>query len=137
MKSKFFGMALFDLKVHASKPPYSFEGEEGLTVSQLFDRLVAKSTALDTIPDTNYCASWYHLVIGYDAGYYGYMWSDVYAADVFNTMITSPDGALSAKTGGRLRDEILGPCATRSGMDMLRAFLGRDPTADAWCERNG
>ena len=28
----------------------------------------------------------YHLYIGYDAGVYGYGWSDVYAADLFHTM---------------------------------------------------
>lgn len=55
------------------------------------------------------------MYIGYDAGVYGYGWSDVYAADLFHTMQTSEAGALSSATGRRLREEILGPCATKTG----------------------
>merc|ERR1712070_374168 len=130
-------MALFDLRAHSQAPPYTFEGEDGLSAQQLFARIVEKYTKLQQLPGAHLCASWYHLVIGYDAGYYGYGWSDVYAADVFNAMLHSSSGLISEDTGHRLRDEILGPCATRSGADMLQAFLGRAPSSDAWCERNG
>ena len=57
----------------------------------------------------------YHLYIGYDAGVYGYGWSDVFAADLFHSMRISQEGALSFATGQRLRKEILAPCATKSG----------------------
>lgn len=60
----------------------------------------------------------YHIYVGYDAGYYGYGWADVYAADIFATMQSSKLGALSAETGRQLRSEILGPCATKSGEEM-------------------
>jgi len=136
-KSKYFAMALFDMKAHSQAPPYTFDGKEGLSVQELFASILEKHTRLQRLPGTHMCASWYHLVIGYDAGYYGYGWSDVYAADVFNAMLCSPSGLLSHETGQKLRDEILGPCATRSGGDMLQSFLGRAPSSDAWCERNG
>ena len=77
------------------------------------------------------------LVPGYDAGYYGYGWSDVYAADLFEAMASTPAGMLSAQTGSKLRDQVLGPCATRSGASMLRTFLGREPSEEAWRKRNG
>ena len=57
----------------------------------------------------------YHLYFGYDAGVYGYGWSDVFAADLFHSMQISQEGALSSATGQRLRKEILAPCATKSG----------------------
>eukprot|EP00929_Paragymnodinium_shiwhaense_P088903 TRINITY_DN49209_c0_g1_i1.p1 TRINITY_DN49209_c0_g1~~TRINITY_DN49209_c0_g1_i1.p1 ORF type:complete len:708 (-),score=168.42 TRINITY_DN49209_c0_g1_i1:271-2394(-) len=136
-QSKYFAMALFDLKAHASAPPYDFDGSKGLSAQQLYANILTKYTGLPSIPNTHPCASWYHLVIGYDAGYYGYGWSDVYAADVFASMMSSPKGPLSSETGGKFRDEILGPCATRAGSDMMRSFLGREPTSDAWCERMG
>ena len=136
-QSRYFAMALFDLIAHSGAPPYAFGGGTGLSARELFARLQQEHTGLPPIPGTHPCASWYHLVIGYDAGYYGYGWSDVFAADVFEAMLRSPSGLLSAETGARLRDEILGPCATRSGGDMVKAFLGREPTADAWCRRNG
>lgn len=134
-QSKYFAMALFDLQVHAQAPPYSLDGENNLSAQQLFARMLEKYTGLKQLPDTHFCASWYHLVTGYDAGYYGYGWSDVYAADIFGAMLAR--GLLSTETGQKLRDDILGPCATRPGDELLRAFLGREPSADAWCERNG
>jgi thimet oligopeptidase len=137
MNSRYFAMALFDLQAHSQAPPYTFEGEADLSAKELYERIIEKYTKLARLPGTHPIASWYHLVIGYDAGYYGYGWSDVYAADLFKDMLCSPSGLLSVETGTRLRNEILGPCATRSGTDMLQAFLGRAPSSDAWCERNG
>jgi len=83
------------------------------------------------------CASWYHLVIGYDAGYYGYGWADVYAADLFQHMKSNPAGLLSKKAGEHLRDHILKPCATVPAKELLHNFLGRDPSVEAWCQRKG
>mmetsp|Transcript_33650 Transcript_33650/g.96637 ORF Transcript_33650/g.96637 Transcript_33650/m.96637 type:complete len:701 (-) Transcript_33650:163-2265(-) len=136
-QSRYFAMALFDLLVHAQAPPYSFGAACSLSIEELHRRCLEEHARLQQLSGTHPCASWYHLVIGYDAGYYGYGWSDVYAADVFESMLQAEEGPLSAETGAKLRDEILGPCATRTGGDMLRAFLGREPTADAWCRRNG
>ena len=135
--TRYFSMALFDLIAHSSAPPYSFEGEDGLSAQQLYRRVYEHYNHLDMDEDAHPCASWYHLVIGYDAGYYGYGWSDVYAADVYEAMASDKAGPVSAANGQRLRDEILGPCATRPGMDMLKNFLGREPNADAWCKRKG
>lgn len=136
-ESRFFAMALFDLEIHSRAPPYAFDGDENLTVQQLLDKIVTKYTGVPPIPGTHPAASWYHMVIGYDAGYYGYGWSDVYAADIFDMMLHSPEGLLSPETGRRLREAILSPCASRSGNDMLRCFLGREPSTEPFLRRIG
>lgn len=61
----------------------------------------------------------------------------MYAADLFKAMLESKEGLMSAETGAKLRECILRPCASVAGFDMLYNFLGRQPTPDAWCERNG
>ena len=63
---------------------------------------------------------------GYDAGYYGYLWSKVYGDDMFGRF--EAEGVTSPVVGAEYRREILEPNGTRDGMDMLRAFLGRDPS---------
>jgi len=136
-QTRYFAMALADMLLHARAPPYDFDGEEGLSAQELFARVVATNTRLDAIPHTHPCASWYHLVIGYDAGYYGYGWSDVVAADIFEAMCKEPGGLLSEEVSRKLRAELLGPCATIAGTDISRTFLGRAPTSDAWCKRQG
>merc|ERR1711971_479275 len=136
-ESRYFAMSLIDLLLHSEEPPYSFDGEGGLDVPTLCARVLAKHAKAANVEGDYYCASWYHLVIGYDAGFYGYGWSDVLAADLFQTIRDNPHGLLSKDVGHKLYDQLLGPCATASGDDLIRGFLGREASMSAWCERKG
>lgn len=136
-ESRIFGVFLFDLLLHSQAPPYSFDGHEKLSIPELYRHVMEKCTTLPQLPNINFCTSWYHIYVGYDAGYYGYGWADVYAADIFATMQSSKLGALSAETGRQLRSEILGPCATKSGEEMLQNFLKREPSVEPWCRLKG
>jgi thimet oligopeptidase len=66
---------------------------------------------------------------GYDAGYYGYLWSKVYAQDMFSAFKTA--GLESAAVGARYRADILAPARTYEPDAEVTAFLGRpmSPTA--------
>jgi thimet oligopeptidase len=83
---------------------------------------------------TFYPASFGHL-FGYDAGYYGYLWSEVYGDDMFSRF--ESEGVLSPEVGAAYRREILEPGGTRSGMEHLRAFLGREPDSAAFLRKLG
>ena len=78
-----------------------------------------------------------HQCYGYDAGFYGYLWSEVFAHEICAKFEQSPGGLLDSEMGRRLRQTILEPCASKSAMDMMTAFLGRKPTADAFCAEHG
>eukprot|EP00913_Durusdinium_trenchii_P033045 g30936.t1 len=93
--SRIFGVFLFDLLLHSQAPPYSFDGHEKLSIPELYRHVMEKCTTLPQLPNINFCTSWYHIYLGYDAGYYGYGWADVYAADIFATMQSSKLGALA------------------------------------------
>jgi thimet oligopeptidase len=67
-----------------------------------------------------------HLMGGYDAGYYGYLWAKVYGDDMFGCFAS--EGVTSASVGARYRREILEPGGSRDAIDLLRAFLGREPS---------
>jgi thimet oligopeptidase len=67
-----------------------------------------------------------HLVGGYDAGYYGYLWACVIGDDMFSRF--SAEGILSPKVGADYRREILEPNGSRDAADLVRAFLGREPS---------
>ena len=83
-------------------------------------------------PGTAPLASFYHICQGYDAGYYGYLWSEVYSCDVFSCFEAAPNRCFDELTGLRYRRRILEPGATRNGLAMLRGFLGREPSSDAF-----
>ena len=78
---------------------------------------------------SRFVATFYHMVQGYDAGYYGYAWSEVYGADLYAAFAAAPGGCFDAALGRRLRACVLEPGATADGAAMLRAFLGREPSA--------
>jgi thimet oligopeptidase len=72
---------------------------------------------------------------GYDAGYYGYLWSKVYGDDMFS--VFEDEGVLSPEVGRRYRAEILAMGSARDAWDHLEAFLGRPPNADAFLAKLG
>ncbi len=85
--------------------------------------------------DTHFGASFGHLLGGYDAGYYGYLWSKVYGDDMFS--VFAEQGILSPAVGRRYREEVLAMGYSRDAIDHLRAFLGREPSTDAFLEDLG
>lgn len=87
-------------------------------------------TGFDFVPETHFQAGFGHL-FGYDAGYYGYLWSQVYGDDMF-TRFESDPGA-----GRDYRRVILEPGGTRDGSELLREFLGREPRNDAFLREIG
>ncbi len=64
-----------------------------------------------------------HLMGGYDAGYYGYLWSKVYAQDMFTAFAHA--GLESPVVGTRYRRDILEPAREVEPDDEVHAFLGR------------
>ena len=74
-------------------------------------------------------ANFGHLVGGYASGYYGYMWSQVLALD----MLSGFNGKLlDAQAGGRYRDTILSQGGQEEEIVLVKRFLGRDPSSDAF-----
>jgi thimet oligopeptidase len=85
-------------------------------------------------PGTHAEASFGHLM-GYDAGYYGYLWSQVYADDMFS--VFEREGLLNPAIGGRYRTEILERGSARDESASLRSFLGREPNEEAFLKHIG
>jgi len=85
----------------------------------------------DTVPE----ASFGHLMGGYEAGYYGYLWSKVYAEDMFTKF--EENGIMNEKTGYEYRVKILAPGGSRDPDELVRDFLGRESNSDAFMKSLG
>ncbi len=86
-------------------------------------------TPLGYVPGTQFPGTFGHIVSGYAAGYYGYMWSEVLALD----MLSPFDGNLmNAKVGERYRHIVLENGGQIPPMELVKSFLGRPPSPEAF-----
>ena len=88
----------------------------------------------DPVPQTHFQASFGHLT-GYQAGYYGYMWSLVYASDMFQRF--KELGMLNPKAGMYYRKKILARGGTLDAMDLVKDYLGREPRMEPFLRHLG
>lgn len=86
-------------------------------------------SVLAYIPDTHFQCSFGHLT-GYSSAYYTYMWSLVIAKDLFSAF--NPDDLFDQTVARRYRDLVLAPGGSKDATDLVRDFLGRDYSFDAF-----
>jgi len=75
------------------------------------------------------------LIGGYDAGYYGYLSSQVYSADMFYTVFK--EDPMNGKEGRRYRHMVLEKGGSQDEMLTLEQFLGRRPNTEAFYKELG
>lgn len=110
------------------------EGDDKDTISLykgLYDQMV-HSWSFD--PKSHHQASFGHLD-EYGARYYGYLWSRVFALDVFSEI--KKEGLLNPKAGKRYIKEILSKGGSEDPEVMLRNYLKREPSLDAFLDAYG
>jgi thimet oligopeptidase len=79
--------------------------------------------------DNHFYASFGHLT-GYSAKYYGYLWSKVFALDLFATI--KQYGLLNPEIGQKYVTEVIGKGGAQNPNELLYNFLGREPNAQAF-----
>src|SRR5207302_3932654 len=86
-------------------------------------------------PAEHFAATFGHMMNGYDGGYYGYLWSEVFAADMFTRF--QKEGVLNAKTGREYRDKVIARGRTVEPDVLLKDFLGRPANEQAFLKTLG
>jgi metallopeptidase MepB len=116
--------AKFDLKVHTD--------QESTDYTQLWSDLRESISLVKSGKLTPGQGTFGHITGGYDAGYYGYTYSLVFAADMYATVF-KPD-PLDPARGKLYRDKILHWGGSREEIDSLKDFLGRPPNSNAFLQ---
>lgn len=120
-------LASFDLAIHSSGPH--------VDVIKTWNDLKLKMTTGKVVAGTYPAASFTHMMAGYDAGYYGYLWSLVYAQDMFTRF--QAGGLESPVVGMAYRRDILEPGATEEPDVLVTRFLRRPVSYDAFYRELG
>jgi thimet oligopeptidase len=113
---------------------FHLDPEGDLDTTEVGKAMLRETTLFVPVDETWFQGSFGHLT-GYQAGYYGYMWSRVFAEDMaehFKAM-----GMLSPEAGAHYRATVLSRGGSQSANDMLKAYLGREPTMDAFIRSLG
>lgn len=111
--------ASYDMGLHTGAPQPALQAWVSLEAS----------TPLGYVDGTLFPAGFGHLMGGYAAGYYGYLWSEVMALD----MLSAFDGKLmDPAVGRRYRELILSRGGEADPQAMVEAFLGRKPGTEAF-----
>ena len=115
-----------DLALHASTEPPDVEAE------------LRRTYAITRLPypeGTFFLAGFGHLLGGYDAGYYGYLWAEVIGDDMFGRF--RREGITSPEVGAAYRRDVLEPNGSRDGDDLVGAFLGRPASTEEFRRLRG
>lgn len=97
--------------------------------------LEAAGVKLDTVPPryrTNYFS---HILGGYSAGYYSYIWSEVLDADSVEWF--KENGGMTRENGDHFRKTLLSQGGSKDAMTLFRNFRGAEPNIQPLLERKG
>ena len=111
--------ASFDMQLAMQAPP---------SAQQLWAKMEGRS-ALGHLPGTQFPGTFGHITKGYVAGYYGYMWSEVLSLDMQSLF---GDNLMNSTLGQRYRQEILARGGEAPPAELVRNFLGREPSSKAF-----
>jgi thimet oligopeptidase len=118
---------IFDMTVHTS--------QKEIDPTETYKKLYKQLLKMDPLPDTHFPATFGHLMGGYDAGYYGYLWSKVYAEDMFTQFEKA--GLTNSEVGRRYREVILEQGDVYPADVLVAKFLKRKPNNKAFFKRLG
>ena len=130
--TSYMAAAILDLAWH------SLSSDEVVSDVEKFEKEAIESYGLayDCVP-TRYRSSYFSHIFagGYSAGYYGYIWAEVFDADTGEWF--KENGGLNRKNGDHLRGTLMSKGGSIDSLEMFRNFRGRDAVIEPLLKRRG
>jgi peptidyl-dipeptidase Dcp len=130
--TEYVAAALLDMAWH-SLPPTASEQD-----ANKFETAALKRFQIDMpqVPPRYHTTYFSHIWdLGYSAGYYAYLWSEVLDDDAFYWF--KEHGGLTRANGQRFRELVLSKGGTQDVATTFRNFRGRDPIVEPLLEERG
>jgi peptidyl-dipeptidase Dcp len=102
-----------------------------------FEAASLKKNGLDFAPvPPRYRTTYFsHIMGGYSAGYYAYIWSEVLDANTVQWI--KQNGGLTRENGDHLRATLMSQGGSQDAMKLFRDFAGHEPKIEPLLERRG
>ena len=111
-------LADFSLTLHELEKP---------NLNALLEKLHNRYTPEMSWKEENHFYTSFGHLTGYDAGYYGYLWSLLFSSDIFNELLKED---LSSEAGKRFIEMILSKGGSAHPDELLENYLGRKPSME-------
>jgi len=121
---------LLDLELH------SLSDAKGLDVDAFESEILARIGMPAEITPRHRIPHFQHIIGGYAAGYYSYLWSEVMDADAFAAFVESGN-VFDRKTATKLKTHIYAAGNKQDALDAYVAFRGRPPEIDGLLKKRG
>ena len=131
--TEYLAASIIDQALHQLSPDEVPSAEELMDFEAA--ALDAAGADLDIVPPRYRFPYFSHVMGGYSAGYYAYVWSEVLDADTVKWF--EENGGMQRENGQRLRDAVLSRGGSVDAMTLYRNFRGRDPDVQPLLERRG
>lgn len=122
------GKALFDLDLHRNV-------QDGRTLQARVAHCRGQVQARPLADFERPMHAFRHLVSGYDATFYAYLWADAHAVDLFTRF--EQEGLRNGLTGQAFRERFIASGASRTLAQNFADFMGRPLSLAAYQRRNG
>jgi len=131
--SEYLMAAITDMALHVL-PSSEVPGADEILQFEA-DTLTAAGANLDMLPPRYRLPYFSHIIGGYSAGYYSYIWSEVLDADTVDWF--KENGGMTRANGQHFRDTLLSRGGSAEAMSIFRTFRGRDPVVEPLLIRRG
>ena len=131
--TEYLAASLLDQAWH-QKTPEELPEADGLIEFEA-GALIDAGVAMDTVPPRYRSTYFSHIISGYSAGYYAYIWSEVLDADTVEWF--KENGGMTRENGDNFRRTLLSRGGAEEAMTLFRNFRGRDPDIQPLLERRG
>ncbi|KAG2602670.1 hypothetical protein PVAP13_5KG701900 [Panicum virgatum] len=117
-------LCLVDQIIHSS---------ENVDIDNLIKELHPKvMLGIPLLEGTSPASCFPRIAIGDDAVCYSYIWSEVFAADLFVSKFK--DDLLNQHAGLRFRNKVLAPGGSKDSLEIITDYLGREPSLQSFIQ---
>lgn len=129
MTTELLAAALLDMEMH------NLTSTEGLDIAA-FEKKVTDELGLIPQIAPRYRSTYFnHIMGGYAAGYYSYLWAEVLDTDAFEAF--KENGLFDQKTAGLFRANVLEKGGSEDPMTLYKNFRGQEPSIEPLLKGRG
>ncbi len=131
--TEYLASSIADQALHQLSPDAVPAAEDLMNFER--QSLEAAGAWLEVVPPRYRLTYFSHIMGGYSAGYYSYIWSEVLDADTVEWF--KEKGGMTRENGQYFRDTLLSKGGSVEAMELFGNFRGREPDVQPLLERRG